>query len=574
MNQENNTNLILSVVFCLAILLGFQYFYERPRLEKAQADKEKILIQNSHQESSIVTGAISSTAADASLKNDKSILARRIAVETPYVQGSISLQGGRIDDLVLRQYKTTLTDNSSDVTLLSPQGTDHPYYAEFGWVSTHKKISMPDAETNWHCEGERLTPETPIKLVWSNGQGFTFEREISVDEHYVFTVRQRVVNNSDASIELNAYGLISRGGKPPVSDFFILYEGPIGYLNGKLREHAYKDLIEDGPSGYTGQGGWIGMTDKYWLTALIPDQRHDVKANFSSFKNKVGRIKYQTDLLSQTHSLAPNASVDETTHFFAGAKSLELLDAYEKTLPAPHFDLAVDFGWFYFITKPIFYALTYFHAHLGNFGLAILLLTILMRLLFFPLSNKAYKSMAKMRTLQPKIAQLKEQYADDKTRFHEETMAFYKKHAINPVSGCLPFVVQIPVFFALYKVLFITLEMRHAPFYGWIHDLSAPDPTSLFNLFGLIPWSPPSFLMIGVWPILMGLTMFVQQRLNPQPMDAMQEKIFLFLPVIFVFLLGSFPAGLVIYWTWSNILAIAQQMLISHIASHESQEKT
>lgn len=568
MNQQNNQNLIIAVVLCLAILLGFQYFYEMPRLEKKQAEKEKVLSEQDTRPSADASMALSPSPAFA----PQGIIARRVAIETPYLQGSISLQGGRIDDLVLRKYKDTLNTDSPDVTLLAPQGHENPYYAEFGWVSNNKSVLVPGAMTNWHFEGEKLTPDTPIKLVWHNGQGLTFEKEISVDEHYAFTVRQRVVNHSSTAVELNAYGLISRGGKPPVSDFFILYEGPIGYLDGKLREHTYKDLVEDGPSLYKSQGGWIGMTDKYWLTALIPDQRSDVKANFSSFKSQSGQIKYQSDILSHSHYLAPNQSIEETTHFFAGAKSLELLDAYEKTLPAPHFDLAVDFGWFYFITKPIFYALTYFHGYLGNFGLAILLLTILMRLLFFPLSSKAYRSMAKMRTLQPQIAQLKEKHANDKASFHEATMAFYKKHKINPVSGCLPFVVQIPVFFALYKVLFITLEMRHAPFYGWIHDLSAPDPTTLFNLFGLLPFTPPSFLMIGVWPILMGITMFVQQKLNPQPMDAVQEKIFLFLPFMFVFLLGSFPAGLVIYWTWSNVLAIGQQLLISRMA-HKSNLK-
>jgi YidC/Oxa1 family membrane protein insertase len=561
MNNESR-NFILVVVIWLSILAGYHFFYEKPRLEKAVQEKAKVEELKKETTPVVVEESPMAQSREQALN-----LVPRVSIETPNLHGSLSLVGGRLDDLTLAQYHETIDNRSPEITLLSPSTTTDPYYAEFGWVATNKDIKVPTAETVWQVtEGTKLTPNTPITLQWDNGQGLVFEREFSVDENFMFTIQQKVKNNTAVPVALHPYGLISRGGTPPVSNYFILYEGPIGYIGSKLKEHSYKDLNADKKVEYTSLGGWLGITDKYWLTALIPDQKHEVKASFSSL-NLQKDHRYQTDFLGTVSVVEGGTQVNHMTHFFAGAKSVELLDAYEEVLGVPHFDLAVDFGWFYFITKPLFHALKFFHKLIGNFGLGILLLTVLIRLAFFPLANKSYRSMSRMRALQPEMAKIKELYADDKVRVQQEIMALYKKHQVNPVSGCLPILLQIPVFFALYKVLFVTIEMRHAPFYGWIHDLSAPDPTTIFNLFGLIPWDPPSFLMLGALPIMMGITMFLQQRLNPQTMDPAQEKIFMFMPIIFTYLLAQFPAGLVLYWTWSNIIAILQQWSIMRLSS-------
>lgn len=577
MNTENK-NLILVVTLSLLILGGFHYFYERPRAEAMilEQQKKQALIQQTGgndviPSSATVTAPVETSAAGV-IANDK-----RIPIETPSLKGSITVRGGRIDDLTLVKYHTEIDPSSPNIVLLAPNNTENPYYAEFGWGSSAVDIDLPGSDTVWHVEGEKLTPNSPIILSWKSASGLLFERTISVDENYMFTIHQKVHNLSQSTVNLNSYAFISRGGTPPVSEFFISYEGPIGYLNTKLNHHSYKDLIEKKKIEVSSQGGWLGITDKYWLTAIIPNQEDNVTASFkgNSVRNDMDygikdKNRYQTSYRGPVVSLAPKGTTETTTHFFAGAKSVELLDAYEKSLNIPSFDLAVDFGWFYFITKPIFYALSFFHKLLGNFGLGILLLTILMRILFFPLANKSFRSMSRMRQLQPEMLKIKERYGDDKMRMNQEMMEFYKKNKVNPVSGCLPMLIQIPVFFALYKVLFVTLEMRHAPFYGWIHDLSAPDPTTLFNLFGLIPWTPPGFLMIGVLPLLMGITMLLQQKLNPQPMDPMQAKVFLIMPVLFTYLLAQFPAGLVLYWTWSNVLAIAQQWYIMRLGAKEA----
>ncbi len=566
MNMENK-NLFLVVALSLLILGGFHYFYERPRAEamiQEQQQKQSMMQQtagNGIAPSATAPAAPIEKAVAEVIANDK-----RIPIETPSLKGSITVRGGRIDDLTLVKYHTEIDPSSLEIVLLAPNNTANPYYAEFGWVSSAVDIDLPGSDTVWHVEGEKLTPNTPIILSWKSASGLLFERIISVDENYMFTIHQKVHNLSQSTIDLNSYALISRGGTPPVSEFFISYEGPIGYLNSKLNQHNYKDLIEKKKIEVSSQGGWLGITDKYWLTALIPSQADAITVNFRGSAVKEAN-HYQTDYRGPVVSLAPKGTTETTTHFFAGAKSVELLDAYEKALNIPSFDLAVDFGWFYFITKPIFYALSFFHNLLGNFGLGILLLTILMRALFFPLANKSFRSMSRMRQLQPEMLKIKERYGDDKMRMNQEMMEFYKKNKVNPVAGCLPMLIQIPVFFALYKVLFVTLEMRHAPFYGWIHDLSAPDPTTLFNLFGLIPWTPPGFLMIGVLPVLMGVTMLLQQKLNPQPMDPMQAKVFLIMPFFFTYLLAQFPAGLVLYWTWSNVLAIGQQWYIMRLGA-------
>jgi YidC/Oxa1 family membrane protein insertase len=392
----------------------------------------------------------------------------------------------------------------------------------------------------------------------------TFHRTIAIDDQYMFTVTDRVTNTKDKIVALSAYGQINRLETPPLGGYMILHEGPIGVLNGKLTEPTYANTIEKKALEETTMGGWLGLTDKYWLVALIPDQKTSVKTVFKG-QTVNGQDRYQTDVVMPMLEAKPGQPVETVHYLFAGAKILRLLDDYEAKLGFDKFDLAIDFGWFYFLTKPLFYVLDYLHKLLGNFGLAILALTVLFKVAFFPLANKSYRSMSHMKKMQPKIEALKERYGDDKLRMNQELMAMYKKEKINPLAGCLPMVIQAPVFFCLYKVLFVTLEMRHAPFYGWIQDLSAPDPTSILNLFGLLPWSTPSFLAIGAWPILMGLTMFLQQKLNPQPTDPMQARMFMLMPIFLTFLLASFPAGLVIYWAWNNILSMGQQWMIMRL---------
>lgn len=571
--QDEKKNLILAVVTCLVILLGFHFFYEKPRLEHMEKEAKAKIAQGKETASSNSPHAKSASSTLPTLETaamptqiTPPLLPpqseRRIPIETPKIKGTLNLKGARLDDLSLTSYKETTEKDSKDVKLLTPNYDPNPYYAEFGFVSTNASLKLPTAETEWHTESTKLSPQTPVTLTWDNGQGFLFERTISVDENYVFSIHQKVKNTSAASETFSTFGLISRGGNPPVSEFFVSYEGPIGYLQGKLKDHPYKDLKESKKATYATTSGWLGFSDKYWLTALVPNQHQEVKTSFNSFETTPGQFKYQTDFVGSPTLIAPGQTFEDTAHFYAGAKVVELLDSYEKSLGVPHFDLAVDFGWFYFITKPTFFLLIYFYELLGNFGLAILLLTVFVRLAFFPLSNKAYRSMARMKALQPQLQLIKEQYGHDKTRFHQETMEFYKRHKLNPVSGCLPFLIQMPVFFALYKVLYVSLEMRHAPFYGWLSDLSAADPTTLFNLFGLIPWDPPSFLHVGLLPIIMGGTMWLQQRMNPQPMDEIQTKLFAILPLLFTYLMSNLPAGLILYWAWGNILAIIQQRAI------------
>ena len=423
--------------------------------------------------------------------------------------------------------------------------------------------NLPGSTTIWTSDSKQLKPGQPVTLSWKNGAGLKFERTYSLDEGYMVTVTQKVTNTGETPTALFPYGLIARSGTPDTLGFYILHEGPLGVFDGTLREYDYDDVQETRKTEVTSNGGWIGITDKYWLAALVPDQAENFTYRFvHSIENKDDR--YQVDYIGQSSSLAAGASIEITNRLFAGAKEVKLLDAYSEKFGIQNFDLAVDFGWFYFLTKPFFYAISWLNSYLGNFGLAILAFTVLVKAVFYPLANKSYRSMAKMRDLTPKLMTLREQYGDDKMRLNQEMMAIYKKEKVNPASGCLPILLQIPVFFALYKVLFVNIEMRHAPFYGWIKDLSVADPTSIFNAFGLIPWTPPDFLMIGIWPILMGLTMWLQQRLNPQPTDPVQAKVFMFLPLFFTFLLGTFPAGLVIYWTWNNLLSIAQQRLIMY----------
>lgn len=561
MNQQKN--LIFAIGISVLILLGFNHFYERPKHE-ALIRQAELAKQTEAQKP--VEEATKAPAVVKSILPLKEALqaSPRVGIETDLLKGSINLKGCLLDDLMLLKYKVTVDKSSPPITLLSPVGAKGAYYANFGWAAKESPIKLPDSQTVWTTKSTTLTKDSPVILEWDNGEGLKFQRTITVDDLYMFTVTDRITNTKETAVKLSAYGQINRLETPEVGGYMILHEGPIGVLNGKLNELSYAKLKEKATVEETTVGGWVGITDKYWLTALIPDQKTLEKVVFKG-QTIDGQDQYQTEVQGPVLEVKPGESIETKHHLFAGAKVLRVLDDYEAKLGFDKFDLAVDFGWFYFLTKPLFYILEYLHKLLGNFGLAILALTVLFKLLFFPLANKSYRSMSHMKQVQPKIEALKKRYGDDKLRMNQELMDLYRREKINPLAGCLPMLIQAPVFFCLYKVLFVTLEMRHASFYGWIGDLSAPDPTTIFNLFGLLPFTPPSFFMIGAWPIIMGLTMFLQQKLNPQPADPAQAKAFMLMPIFLTFLLASFPAGLVIYWAWNNVLSMAQQWAIMRI---------
>ena len=488
----------------------------------------------------------------------------RVSITSPSVTGSLSLKGARIDDLILNGYNETLDENSSKIRILSPRGTNNAYYAEHGWVAP-AGVKVPDGDTLWSANRTVLSPESPVTLTWNNGEGLTFTRTIAVDKDFMFSVAQRVTNNSGAAVALHPYALVSRWGTPETSGLYVLHEGPLGVFDATLDELSYSDLQDEGEVAVPSTGGWLGFTDKYWLTTLIPDQTAAV--NTRMIYSKADNVdKYQADFVGAEINVQPGGVGETSSHFFAGAKVVSLLDGYAENLGIVNFDLAIDFGILYFLTKPIFYAIDYIYGVVGNFGVAILLLTVGIKAVLFPLANKSYVSMTRMKKLQPEVKKLQERFKEDKPRLNQEMMALYKKEKANPAAGCLPILVQIPIFFALYKVLMGTIEMRHAPFFGWIQDLSARDPASVWTGFGLFPWDHLSLipvpLDIGIWPIIMGFTMWLQQRLNPAPVDPIQAKIFFYLPFVFTFMLASFSAGLVIYWAWNNILSIAQQWTI------------
>jgi YidC/Oxa1 family membrane protein insertase len=570
-------NLLIAIVLSVGILIAFQFVFERMRPPQppgpapgtpATAPATPTTAPGTGSVAlapGASTSAPGAAPAQAAVTREAAIAERpRVKIDTPRLHGSIDLDGGRLDDLTLATYHETVDPRSPDVVLLSPSGTENPYLAEFGWVGETPGAKVPEPQTRWTASGGPLTPANPVTLTWDNGQGLVFTRTLSVDKNYMFTVRDSVRNIGSDPVKLLPYGLISRTGTPHVAGYYILFEGLIGYLGGSLQEVKYSSLTPDRPLDYGSSGGWLGFTDKYWLTALIPPQSEVLKARFTHTVDG-GIDRYQADYLGPVVTVAPEGTAESSARFFAGAKEVNLLDAYEAS-GIPLFDHAIDFGWFYFLTKPIFLTLQFFDKLLGNFGLAILLLTLCVKLLFFPLANKSYNAMSKMKLLQPEIQKLRERFPDDKARQQQEMMALYKRVGANPLAGCLPIVIQIPVFFSLYKVLFVTIEMRHAPFFGWIRDLSAPDPTSFANLFGLLPFAPPHILMIGAWPLIMGLTMFLQQKLNPQPVDPVQARMFMLLPIVFTYMLAAFPAGLVIYWAWNNLLSIAQQWTIMHRA--------
>jgi len=503
----------------------------------------------------------------------------RVPIETPSLTGSIALKGGLIDDLVLVNYHETVDPKSPNVVLFSPLGGPNAYFAEYGWQqAANAQQPMPGAETVWQAEpGAKLTPTAPVVLTWDNGQGLKFRRTIAIDKNYMLAVTDEVENTTLGDVVLAPYARLYRFGTPHTSGYSVLHEGLIGvvdrnvswcgtFTSSNFCELAYKRALDDGNKSLDSKaGGWLGITDKYWAAALIPDQSKEFIGTFGSQHASGGSPDvFWTDYRQNPVPIAAGSVLKTEANLFAGAKQVKVVESYEADLNIRQFELLIDWGMFYFITKPLYYLLDWLYGILGNFGIAILAVTVIVKALFFPLANKSYVSMAKMKKLQPQMEQLRERFKDDKAKQQQELMALYQKEKINPLAGCLPILVQIPVFFALYKVLLVSIDMRHAPFFGWIRDLSAPDPTSLLNLFGLLPFAAPEFVHLGVWPIIMGITMWLQMQLNPPQPDPVQQQIFQWMPVMFTFLLGTFPAGLVIYWTWNNLLSISQQAYISH----------
>ena len=563
-------NLVVAIVLSVVILLGFQMLFPGPPPPPEESSATADTVADGSADIPSVPAADDGQPAVVGQSDDPESVPRDDSPRLPIdagengrLIGSVALVGGRIDDLTLADYRETVDPESPQIRLLAPPGAASPYFAEFGWAADEREGvgPTPGPQTEWSTSDSRLSPGSPITLTWDNGEGLHFSRKIAIDENFMFAVTQSVANRSDAPVTLHPYGRISRTDEPTTLGFYILHEGPLGVFGGTLKEVDYSDLRETPTIEQSTTGGWIGITDKFWLAALVPDQKMAANTRFH-FSNRGGRDKFQVDYLLEPMVIPVGGSAEVTNRLFAGAKEVALLDEYAEQLGIINFDLSVDFGWFFYLTKPLYYVLHSFYGWFGNFGLAILGLTVIIKLFFFPLANKSYAAMSKLKTLQPQMMELREKYSDDKQKLNAEVMALYKREKANPMAGCLPIVVQIPVFFALYKVLFVSIEMRHAPFYGWISDLSAPDPTNLFNLFGLIPFTPPDFLAIGLWPLAMGLTMFLQQKLNPAPPDPMQARIMMMLPLIFVFLFATFPAGLVLYWTWNNVLSIAQQWLI------------
>jgi YidC/Oxa1 family membrane protein insertase len=585
--MNDQKNFILAIVLSAMVLIAWQYFIGMPQIDKQRQQQTQQTQQQQPPAQPVpgqearpqpqtgtppVPGQPPPAAGPQQSREVVIAASPRVQIETPRLKGSISLKGGRVDDLSLSQYHVTVDPNSPPVVLLSPSGSPHPFYAEFGWIGgAAAAAKLPDAETAWRQEGSgALGIDRPVTLTWDNGEGLAFRRTIAVDDKYLFTVRDEVANRGTSPVTLFPYALISRHGTPETLGYYILHEGLIGVLGTDgLQEITYKTIEEKKNITFKATNAWFGITDKYWAATLLPDPAAAVQARFSS--GQLGQLKtYQTDYLLDAVTVQPGGSGAAQARLFAGAKEVAIIDGYDKGLKLNRFELLIDWGWFYFITKPMFWAIDWLYRFSGNFGVAILLVTVFIKFVFFPLANKSYASMAKMKAVQPQMALIKERYPDDKMKQQQAMMELYKKEQINPVAGCLPIAIQIPVFFALYKVLFVTIEMRHAPFFGWIKDLSAPDPTNVFNLFGLIPYDPTvlpvigHFLHIGAWPLIMGFTMWIQMKLNPAPPDPTQKMIFDWMPIIFTFMLASFSAGLVIYWAWNNTLSVIQQSIIMH----------
>jgi len=545
-------NIIAAISLSAAVIILYSLFFAPSPQEEKKIQSEKNITSESTDAPSLEQNEqISKISRTESISEEN-----RILFENDSIKGSISLTGSAIDDLTFKKYTKTL-NGKDNIVLLNPKKVQNGYYVETGWVTTNKNIEIPNSNTIWDIEGSnKLTPSSPIKLIWTNNDNIKFEKKISIDNQYLFTVDQTIINNSDKTYNFYTYGQIIRNEAPEVTNFYILHEGMLGVFDEQLIEEDYDD-IEEKKYSVNAETGWLGITDKYWITSLVPENEKKFRAEFD-YKNKFRANFIETNVTE----VGSNQSKSNKITIIIAAKEVGVIDGYAESLNISKYDLAIDWGWFYFIVKPLFFAIDYFFKLTGNFGIAIILITACIRLAFFPLANYSFRSMAKMKVLQPEMARLKELHKEDKMKLQQEMMALYKKEKVNPVSGCLPIFIQIPFFFAIYKMLFVTIEMRHQPFFGWIKDLSERDPTSIFNLFGLIPWDPPSFLLIGAWPVLMGVTMFFQQKLNPAPPDPVQAKIFMFFPLFLTVILAPFPSGLVIYWTINNVLTMAQQYVI------------
>lgn len=556
MHPEDMRNLLIFGALSIILWLSYDHFILKPKVEKMKAAQvvAETVSQNNIQNSDLIE-----------LPRSKVIGSNnnRIKIENDDLSGSINLIGGRIDDLILKNYFNTIEKKQNKV-MLSPLKTKHPRFVEYGWISQDKNINVPDKNTKWHGYGV-LTVDNPVTLSWNNGQGLTFKRTISLNEDFGFSVHQSVINNSSNSITLFPYALVTQKGLPEeFQGRAIIHEGPIIYAGSELYDPNYNKLKKDPKYTINADDGWLGLVDKYWLTAIIPETHENMtfRENYVAPAFDKAKGHYQVDVMGSGSTLSKGQSSNFNSNLYVGAKKLDLLQKYEKDWDVKHFDLAVDFGLFYFLTKPFFWVINFFYGLVGNFGIAIIMFTMVLRVAVFPLANTSFKSFARMREIGPQMQDLKEKHADDKQAMQQELVKLYQKEKVNPMAGCLPILVQIPIFFSLFKVLSNTIEMRHAPFFGWIHDLSAPDPTSVFNLFGVLPFDVPSFLMIGAWPCLMLITMLAQRQLSPPPPDKMQAQMVAMMPWFMTFILAKFAAGLVIYWTFNNLFSVIQQYII------------
>ncbi len=550
-----NRNVLIAIVLSSLVLIIWATFFQPPPVERKVNEQQ--IAKNQGTESPSVDdnqeSIVNEVTRDEIVKSTK-----RVKIENQNIKGSISLQGAIIDDVIFKNYNQVLNGNDK-VIFLNPKNSKKEYFIETGWAAGgNEKVKLPLVNTVWKTVGNNvLTPDNPVTLEWDNEEGLIFTKKIELDDKFLFKITQGIKNNSNKAFQFYPYAQINRKGKPEGRQIYILHEGFLGVFGEELKEENFDD-IEKEKFTVNSSTGWLGITDKYWLTAIVPEKNSDFKAEFVA-KNEKYRANY---IIKNPKILNPGNSINNEIKAFVAAKEVAIIDDYAKKLNIEKFDLAIDWGWFYFFTKPLFFVIDYFFKLTGNFGVAIVILTACIRIVFFPLANYSFRSMAKMKVLQPEMVRLKELHKNDKVKLQQEMMALYKKEKVNPISGCLPIMIQIPFFFAIYKMLYVTLEMRHQPFFGWIKDLSERDPTSIFNLFGLIPWDPPSFLIIGIWPILMGLSMYIQQKLNPTPPDPVQAKIFMFFPIFLTIILAPFPSGLVVYWTINNILTILQQWII------------
>ena len=572
--MHDQNNIFYAIALSVVVLITWQYFFGTSFVSKPNAPKNPPTTATAQvgapASGTAITGPQAQAVATPASRQQALARSQRVAINTPRLSGSIALGGGRIDDLSLVQYRETTDPKSKAIELLSPSGSPQAFYAEFGWVDASSVyLKVPTSDTVWLQQGSNgLGVGRPVILVWQNGQGLEFRRTISVDDNYLFTIRDEVANRGPTAVTLAPYALISRHNPPPALGSYLLHEGAIGVLGDRgLQEVTYKSLDDKKRVAFDTSNAWLGFTDKYWAAMLLPETSSHLEAEFSA--SALGTLKtYQADYVQDAQTIEPGGTASATARLFAGAKEVAILDGYDKALKLNRFDLAIDWGWFRFITKPMFTLIDAIFRLVGNFGVAILIVTLMLKVALFPLANKSYASTAKMKAVQPQIQLIRDSFANDKVRQQQATLELYRKEKINPIAGCLPTLIQIPVFFSLYKVLFITIEMRQAPFFGWIRDLSAPDPSNLFNLFGLIPYDPVSlpllggFLMIGAWPLLMGFSQWLQMKLAPASPDPAQAAVLNWMPVIFTFMLAKFPAGLVIYWTWNNSLSVIQQSIV------------